>query len=207
MRSLILIMALLFTVLASPVLRSRVIQDVDTYGNRNAAQGSPVNLAGSVFGTVPNLASADLERASSTGSVGTTLDLHGYGASTDSKAASVITPTNFGDNVFVGAPGQQDDLIAAVDQIKPGWNSTPENPCPNMHTLCSKKIQYFVLAYVTNAVPCAFLLTFQVMALAEIFMLMFGVVAGDGAEDPNFQQCDRGGVYCCSHYNAKVSYP
>lgn len=207
MRSLILIMALLFTVLASPVLRNRVIQDVDTYGNLNAAQGSPVDMAGSIFGTVPNLASADLKGAGSTGSVGTTLDLHGYGASTDSQATNVITPTNFGDNVFVGAPGQQDGLIAAVDRIKPGWNPTQDNPCPNLHTLCSTKMQYFVLAYVTDAIPCAFLLTFRVMALAEIFMLMFGVVAGDGAEDHYFQQCDKNGVYCCGSYDANVSYP
>lgn len=169
MRSLILIMALLFTVLASPVLRSRVIQDVDTYGNLNAAQGNLVDMEGSIFGTVPNLASANLEGAGSTGSVGTTLDLHGYTASTDSKAASVITPTHLVDNGYVGAPGQQDGLIAAVDQIKDGLRPTPENPCPRLHTLCSKTIQYFVMAYVTDAYPCPFLSTFQVMALAEDF--------------------------------------
>lgn len=164
MCSLILIMPLLFTVLANPTLRSRAVQDVDTYGNLVDAQGNPVDLEGNIFDKEPSLASANVEGAGWTGSPGTTLDQQGYPLSTD------LNPTNLGNNIYLGAPGQQDGLIAAVDQVKEGWTPTASNPCPNLHTLCSKVIQYFTVAYIVKAYPCSFPSTYQVMALVQMSM-------------------------------------
>lgn len=162
MRSLILIMTLLSTLLASPVLRSRLVQDVDAYGTLDNAKTNPVDPEVNIFDNnnddeLTNLASGW------TGSVGTstTLDRQGYPASTDLETANVIaTPINFGDNIHLGAPGQQDGLIAAVDRTKPGLQSTPTNPCPNIHTLCSHTYQYFTPIKIIDAYPCSFLSNF-----------------------------------------------
>lgn len=126
---------------------------------------------------VANLASANPQGAGWTGSVGTTL----YPASTDLETANVIaTPTNFGDNIFLGVPGQRDGLIADHDPgVKPGWNPTPTNPCPNLQTLCSKTYQYWTPAKVIDADPW------------------------DAEKDPNFQTCSKDQVYCCSLYDRK----
>lgn len=123
---------------------------------------------------VANLASANPQGAGWTGSVGTTL----YPASTDLETANVIaTPINFGDNIFLGVPGQQDGLIADHDPgVKPGWKPTPTNPCPNLQTLCSKKYQYATLVRVTEADPW------------------------DAEKDPKFQTCRKDQVYCCAGY-------
>lgn len=162
MCSLVLIMPLLFTVLASPALRSRAVQDVDTYGNPVDAQGNPVDLEGNMFDNNPSLASANLEGAGWTDSLGTTLDRQGYPLSTDPS------PTNLGNNIYLGAPGQQDGLIAAVDRIKEGFVPTASNPCPNLHTLCSKVMQYFPLAYIIKADPCSFPSTYQLIAFVQM---------------------------------------
>lgn len=157
MHSLVLVMAFLFYALASPVLRSRVVQDVDAFGNLVTAQGNPVDLEGNLFDNVASLASANLE------SVGTTSDLQPYPARTDHQAANLrLMPTNFGDNINLGAPAQQDQdqpdgPIAFVDKIKQGWNPTADNPCPNLHTLCARSIQYFPLNGIKDADPCPFL--------------------------------------------------
>lgn len=153
-------MTLLSTLLASPVLRSRLAQDVDADGALDNAKTNPVDSEVNIFDNykVANLASANPQGAGWTGSVGTTL----YPASTDLETANVIaTPINFGDNIFLGVPGQQDGLIADHDPgVKPGWKPTPTNPCPNLQTLCSKKYQYATLVRVTEADPCSFLSNF-----------------------------------------------
>ncbi|MCJ1462992.1 hypothetical protein MMC07_001596 [Pseudocyphellaria aurata] len=105
-------MDLLFTVLASPILRSRVAQGIDAYGTPVDIQGNPIDLEENLFfnnGKI--LASANLEGAGSTGSVGTSLDLQAYQATN-----AGVTPSDSENNVYPGPPGQQDDLIADVDR-------------------------------------------------------------------------------------------
>lgn len=156
MHSLILIVALLFTVLASPTLRHRLVQDVDAYGNLDDLEGNIFNTF--TAPTVPDLASANLEGAGWTASIGTTPDPQGYQTST------------VGDNIDVGASEQQDSLLIAKAQVKPGWNPNAQNPCPNLFTLCTKKMQYFPLGWISNAFPCPFFPTFQVMAFVGVSM-------------------------------------
>ena len=161
MDSLILVMALLSTVLASPVLRSRVIE----------AQSNAVDLGGNMFDELTNLASANVDGASWTDSVVTTLDLQGYPASTGLKPANEgVRPTNLDHNIYLGAPEQQGEVVADADIIKEGLNRTPENPCPRLHTLCTQKYQYFPLAYVNAAYPCSSPSAFHCMTVVDMFM-------------------------------------
>lgn len=154
MRSLLIIMGLLFTVLASPVLRSRVVQDTDASGTLVDTQGNPIDPEGNfLFNNVPILALANLEGAGSTGSVGTSLDLQAYQAATGG-----VTPTNFGDNVYPGQQGQQGSIIADADRVIPGWTRTVDNPCPRLHSLCSTRLHYFPFIYILDADPCLYFL-------------------------------------------------
>ncbi|MCJ1428111.1 hypothetical protein MMC29_006019, partial [Sticta canariensis] len=159
MHSLILIVALLLTVLASPTLRHRLVQDVDAYGNLDDLEGNTFTAA-----TVPDLASANPEGAGWTASIGTTPDPQGYQASTVS------------DNIYVGAPEQQDGLLIAKAKVKPGWVPNAQNPCPNLFTLCTKTIQYFPLGWISNAFPY------------------------DAELDPKFEECGRHDIWCCIDY-------
>lgn len=157
MHSLILIVAFLFTVLASPTLRHRLVQEVDTDRNLDDLEGNIFDTFTSA--TAPDLGSANPEGTGWTALVGTTPDPQGYQDGT------------VGDNIYVGAPELQNGLLIAKTPIgKHSLKPTPDNPCPNLYTLCSKTLQYFTLFYITDAYPCPFSSAFQAMAFVGVSM-------------------------------------